>query len=148
MKNAFLVFTAGILTASIFLSGCQPQKEDASKDLEPELNLEDSKVIKQLFDEALTSRETYGLLEELCLDIGPRLSGSDEAAIAVAWTEKVMTDYGFDKVYKQDVMVPNWKRGAKEVAKIVGSNNDLSVLALGMSVPTPEEGLTAEIIEV
>ena len=58
-----------------------------------------------------------------------------------------MNDYGFDKVYKQDLFVPNWKRGDKEIARIIDSNEDLSVLALGMSVATPKDGIRAEIIE-
>ena len=144
-KSIFKIF----LGACFVLSSCQPKPEASAQTApEPELNQEDTKTIKQFFDETLTSRETYQLLDHLCNTIGPRLSGSEGAAKAVDWTEQVMKDYGFDKVYKQDLFVPNWKRGDKEVARIVGSNKDLSVLALGMSVATPEEGLTAEVIEV
>ncbi len=147
MKNLYLPFSTALLTVFIILSGCQsPAVEQPTN--EPELNADDVKVIKQLFDEALTTRETYQLLDHLCNNIGHRLSGSEGAAKAVEWTEQVMKDYGFDKVYKQDVMVPNWKRGEKEIARIVGSNVELSALALGMSVATPNEGLTAEVIEV
>ncbi len=141
------------ITAIVLLTACQTQTDSTASNAnssaeQPELNLEDAKVIKQFFDEALTSRETYNLLDHLCNKIGPRLSGSAEAASAVDWTEKVMNDYGFDNVYKQELFVPNWKRGDKEVARIVGSGADLSVLALGMSVATPVGGLTAEVVEV
>ena len=117
-------------------------------DYQIDLNLEDLKVIKQFFDEALTSRETYNLLDHLSNKIGHRLSGSEGASKAVEWTEKIMNDYGFDKVYKQDLFVPNWKRGDKEIARIIDLNEDLSVLALGMSVATPKDGVRAKIIEV
>ena len=117
-------------------------------DYQIDLNLEDVKVIKQFFDEALTNRETYNLLDHLSNKIGHRLSGSEGASKAVEWTEKIMNDYGFDKVYKQDLFVPNWKRGDKEIARIIDSNEDLSVLALGMSVATPKDGIRAKIIEV
>ena len=117
-------------------------------DYQIDLNLEDVKVIKQFFDEALTSRETYNLLDHLSNKIGHRLSGSEGASKAVEWTEKIMNGYGFDKVYKQDLFVPNWKRGDKEIARIIDSNEDLSVLALGMSVATPKNGIRAKIIEV
>ena len=113
-----------------------------------DLNIEDAKIIKQFFDEALTTRETYALLDHLSNKIGHRLSGSEGAAKAVNWTEKVMNNYGFDKVYKQDLFVPNWKRGDKEVVRIVNSNEDLSALALGMSVPTPKDGIRTKILEV
>ena len=147
MKNINLFLSAALLASCIILSNCQAPAPQSGG--EPELNLDDTKVIKQLFDEALTTRETYSLLDHLCNNIGHRLSGSEGAAKAVEWTEKVMTDYGFDKVYKQDLFVPNWKRGDKEVARIIGdSKGELSVLALGMSVATPAEGLTAEVVEV
>lgn len=147
MKHTNITLSVVLFATCIILSGCQPQPKAQTTD-QQELNQEDAKIIKQLFDEALTTRETYTLLDELCNTIGHRLSGSEGAANAVEWTEKVMTGYGFDKVYKQDVMVPNWKRGEKEVARIVGSNEELAVLALGMSVATAEEGLTAEVVEV
>ena len=149
MKNVGLSIYGILFTACFILFSCQP-KPSADKQIveEPELSQEDTKVIKQFFDESLTTRETYQLLDYLCNNIGHRLSGSEAAAKAVDWTEKVMTDYGFDKVYKQDVLVPNWKRGNKEIAQIAGVKGDLAVLALGMSVATPAEGLTAEVVEV
>ena len=113
-----------------------------------ELDVNDTKIIKEIFDESLTSRETYKLLDHLCNKIGHRLSGSVAASKAVEWTEMIMSKYNFDKVYKQNLYVPNWKRGESEVAKIIGQKKELSVLALGMSVSTPKKGITAEVIEV
>ena len=147
MKNLSSRVIMALIAMGILLSGCQPQPDEQTQQ-QPELDPEDTKIIKQFFDEALTSRETYGLLDHLCNNIGHRLSGSEGAAKAVVWTEQIMNDYGFDKVYKQDLFVPNWKRGEKEIARIVGASEDLSVLALGMSVATPEEGLTAGVVEV
>ncbi|MCV9387046.1 M20/M25/M40 family metallo-hydrolase [Reichenbachiella ulvae] len=149
MKNSKYILSVALFATSLLLSNCQPQTQpEGQENPQAELDIEDTKVIKQLFDEALTTRETYQLLDHLCNQIGTRLSGSEGAAQAVDWTEKVMSDYGFDKVYKQDLFVPNWKRGDKEVAKILGSQDELTVLALGMSVATPEEGLTAPVVQV
>ena len=50
----------------------------------------------------------------------------------------IMSKYNFDKVYKQNLYVPNWKRGEPEVAKIIGQKKELSVLALGI-----KKGITA-----
>ncbi len=111
----------------------------------------DAKMVKAIFDETLTSGESYRLLDELCNQIGPRLSGSEGAAKAVAWGKRVMEGYGFDRVYLQEVMVPHWERGAKEQARIVtekGVTTNLAVLAIGGSVATPKEGITAEVIAV
>ncbi len=115
-------------------------------------NSDDSKMIDAIFDDVLTRGDTYKLLDHLCNQIGTRLSGSEGAAKAVDWSKQVMEGYGFDRVFLQDVMVPHWERGSKAVAlaKNVPGNEDanLSVIAIGGSVATPENGVTAEVIEV
>ena len=113
------------------------------------LDKEDVKVIKGIYDESLTSRDTYKLLDHLCNKIGHRLSGSIGASKAVEWTEMIMNSYSFDKIYKQDLFVPNWKRGDKEEVRIIGHKDEkLNVLALGMSVSTPKKGISAKVVEV
>ncbi|QNK63367.1 M20/M25/M40 family metallo-hydrolase [Pedobacter sp. PAMC26386] len=111
---------------------------------------DDSLTIRKIYDEALVNGKSYENLRYLCKNIGPRLSGSDNAQKAVVWSKKLMESYGFDKVYLQEVMVPHWIRGAKEIAFIIDGKNRIPVpiAALGMSVATPKEGLTANIIEV
>lgn len=110
----------------------------------------DSTQIRRIYDEILTNGECYKTLTYLCKNIGPRLSGSAGAAKAVQYTKKVMEDYGFQKVFLQDVMVPHWVRGAKEEAYIENGKLKIKVpiVALGGSVATPAIGLKAEIIEV
>ena len=145
------IYTFGWLiafTLTLFLFSCEQKKVTEKEETKVALAAEDTKIIKQFFDEALTSRETYQLLDYLCNTIGHRLSGSEGAANAVEWTAQVMNDYEFDRVYKQDLLVPNWKRGTPEVAKIMTTGENLSLLALGMSVATPKEGITAEVVEV
>jgi carboxypeptidase Q len=110
----------------------------------------DSTMIRKIYDYALQNGESYKNLEYLCKQIGPRLSGSQNAQKAVDWTKKVMEDYGFDKVYLQEVMVPHWERGAKEAAFILDGKTKITVpvAALGGSVATPGQGITAAIVEV
>ena len=112
---------------------------------EPGANREtDLRMIKSIFDEALLSGESYQNLDYLCNNIGNRLSGSESAARAVEWTRKLMENYKFDRVFLQNVMVPHWERGGKETAQIVdknGNRENLRVLALGGSAPTPEGGI-------
>ena len=59
-----------------------------------------------------------------------------------------MKSLGFDKVWLQPVMVPHWERGNVASCTILNLNRELSVLALGGSISTPESGITAEVIEV
>lgn len=111
----------------------------------------DSIVIKRIFDETLLNGNAYQWLYDLTENIGPRLAGSKEAGTAVEWAKQKMIEAGADTVYLEDVMVPHWVRGAKENAYIIeagGNKQTVQVIALGNSISTPKEGLTANIIEV
>ncbi len=99
----------------------------------------DSVFIRTLFDESLTQGKAYEDLRSLCKDIGARLSGSAEAAMAVEWSKQKMESYGFDRVYLQKVMVPHWERGTKEAGWFKGNDQQLHkipLLALGGSIGT------------
>ncbi|HEY0175887.1 MAG TPA: M20/M25/M40 family metallo-hydrolase [Pedobacter sp.] len=111
---------------------------------------QDSLTIRKIYDEALINGKAYENLHYLCKNIGPRLSGSDNAQKAVVWGKKLMESYAFDKVYLQEVMVPHWVRGTKETAFIIDGKTRIPVpiAALGMSVATPAKGITAGVIEV
>ena len=45
----------------------------------------DSETIKEIYNQALSQGKSYEMLQELCINIGPRLSGSPGAAAAVEW---------------------------------------------------------------
>jgi hypothetical protein len=108
-------------------------------------------MLKKLYNTALTDGKVYDWLDHLSNEIGGRLSGSYEAEIAVKYTEAELNDLGLDKVWLQPVMVPKWTRGFKEYAYIEGTEGEKSVTnicALGGSVPTPNLGIKAEVIEV
>lgn len=99
----------------------------------------DSAMIRKIYNEALLKGHAYDDLRSLCKDIGPRLSGSSEAAMAVRWSEQKMRSYGFDKVYLQPIMVPHWERGNPETAWISrteGSIEKMTIKALGGSIST------------
>lgn len=116
-----------------------------------EENREDLKMADQFVRAALTDRKGYHLLKELT-DMGPRLSGSENSVKAIMWAKKKMEDEGFDKVWLQPVMVPHWVRGNVESAEISDSklypHRTLNIATLGGSIGTPEEGITAGVIEV
>jgi len=111
---------------------------------------QDSLYIRKIYDEALVDGKCYENLRYLCKNIGPRLSGSANAEKAVEWSKKLMESYGFDRVFLQEVMVPHWVRGEKEVGEIIvgGQRIRVPTCALGMSIGTPAQGLTAEVVEV
>ncbi len=110
----------------------------------------DSLTIRKIYDEALSNGKSYEWLRYLTQQIGPRLSGSDGAQKAVDWTKQLMEQQGFDRVFLQEVMVPHWVRGAKEMAYVQTGKQKITVpiAALGGSVATPGNGVEAQVIEV
>lgn len=109
----------------------------------------DSTFIRSIYDEALAKGHAHEDLRSLCKDVGARLTGSAEAAMAVNWGERKMKEYGFDKVWLQEIKVPHWERGTREAGWIRLGNKQLvkvNLLALGGSIGT--NGLMeAEIVE-
>lgn len=110
----------------------------------------DEEMLKQIHKVALTESNCYSWLDDLSNVIGSRLSGSEGADKAVIYTKQQMEKLGLDKVYLQEVMVPKWVRGEKEMAylKIGKENVSFPICALGLSVATPKKGITANVIEV
>jgi carboxypeptidase Q len=109
------------------------------------------KVLEAIFSEALTSRIAYENLRILCETTEGRISGSPAAAAAVEFTRQIMENMDLDTVYLQEMTVPNWKRGEPETGRIISSrsgNQDISVIALGLSVGTGSQGVSARVVEV
>lgn len=113
---------------------------------------QDALFIKKIYDFTLTSSNCYDWLTHLSDEIGGRLAGSHNAATAVNYTQSVMEDMDLDKVQLQECMVPHWVRGGQEVVEIIDSptvgTKKLKCLALGNSIGTGPNGISAEVIEV
>ena len=146
MKKISLLFVFAFL-----LIACNNTKE--SKTTSTELTAEeklDKSNIKKIFDSALLHGKSYEWLRDLTTNIGGRMSGSPEAAKAVIWGERLMNESGLDSVWLQPAIVPHWVRGEKEVANysMNGKKVDIALAALGSSIATPSNGITAEVVEV
>jgi hypothetical protein len=101
---------------------------------------------ERLMAAAITSQQGYETLTYLTDNIGPRLTGSKNAAMAVQWTAKRLRSWGID-ARTEKVMVPHWVRGAESARLVSHNNQPLALTTLGMSVATPPGGITAEVIE-
>ncbi len=111
----------------------------------------DAQIVKQIFDKALTSEIAYNQLKWLCENTAGRICGTPEAAAAVEYTYQEMLKMNLDKVYLQELMVKNWKRGEAEQAYILSPTMgrfEVPVSALGLSIGTGVDGLVGEVIEV
>ena len=112
---------------------------------------QDEKTVQSIFAESLKNGKSYEMLEQLTKHVGPRLSGSPGAAAAVEWSRHTMEDFQFDSVWLQPVMVPHWVRGQKEIGRVTSGktgNVEMNICALGGSIGTGPNGITAKIIEV
>jgi carboxypeptidase Q len=102
-------------------------------------------AVARIIDAATTQGRSWAMLQHLTDRIGPRLSGSAGAAEAVRWTAERLRADGLD-ARLEPVLVPHWVRG-EETAELTGAlPRRLVVTALGGSVPTPAEGVTAEVV--
>jgi len=90
----------------------------------------------------------WAKLEYLCDRIGHRLSGSEGLEQAVAWAAEQMRADGLENVRLQPVKVPHWVRGQESTEMLEPVRKPLAMLALGGSVGTPPEGLTASVVAV
>ncbi len=111
----------------------------------------DSIMIRNIVTEAMVNGQAYEQLRYLCKEIGPRLSGSANAAKAVDATANMLREAGADTVYLQPCMVPHWERGEKETGRVILTGNQsvpLHLSALGNSVATPQGGISAQVVEV
>lgn len=116
-------------------------------------NNADSVYIKKISDEIMRNGKAHDLLRELTKGIGGRLAGSVQYTKAVQWGEASLKKLGADKVFLQECMMPNWKRGGKDQAAVVVQNGKkinraLDVLALGNSFGTGGKPLVAEVVAV
>jgi carboxypeptidase Q len=108
---------------------------------------------RRLQEAALGSDYAWQQVAHLANNIGPRLTGSTQAAKAVAYVADELRALGCD-VQLEKTMVPHWVRGEEraELAQFPGqaSNTTQKIVltALGGSVATPSAGITAEVIAV
>lgn len=109
--------------------------------------------LKRLQQAALNSDYAYKQVAHLANNIGPRLSGSAQAAKAVEYVANELKAIGC-AVQLEKVTVPHWMRG-EETATLVqfpgqaeNTAQKIVLTALGASVATSPEGLTSEVVAV
>ncbi len=110
--------------------------------------LSDASALKKLYTTALTENKGYEWLRQLT-NLGGRLTGSPQATDAVLYFKNKADSLGF-KTQLQEVTVPQWVRGPKEVAHYTYGDKTyyMRCTALGGSIGTPAKGITAPIVEI
>ena len=114
---------------------------------------EQLRTMERLRDAAMKSDYAYDKLQHLTDNIGPRLSGSPQAQQAVDYVAGEMRALGAE-VTLERATVPHWVRGVETgelmtwPGQAAGTTQKIVLTALGGSVATPPEGLTAEVVVV
>src|SRR5256712_10066360 len=109
--------------------------------------------LKRLQEAALNSDYAYRQVAHLANNIGPRLSGSAQAAKSVDYVASELKAIGCE-VQLERVMVPHWVRGEETAALVQfpgqaeNTTQKIVLCALGASVATPADGIVAEVITV
>lgn len=110
-------------------------------------------TMAKLRDAAMADPYALDELRHLTDNIGPRISGSAQAQQAVEYVAAEMKALGAE-VTLEKTSVPHWVRGEETGALVAwkgmapGTTQKIVLTALGSSVATPAEGLTAEVVVV
>lgn len=139
-----------ILFVLFMTAAVSAQEPKPTPPLYSEQTLTDLRNIQQA---ALGSDYAYRQTAYLSNNIGPRLTGSPQAQRAVEYVAAELRKLGLE-VRLQELKVPHWVRG-EERGELVeyegmaaGTTQKVVLAALGGSIATPADGLTAEIVVV
>jgi hypothetical protein len=89
----------------------------------------------------------WDVLESLTTEIGPRPVGSPAMAAARDWAVARFKALGLQNVHVEPFTKEHaWVRGAESGAIVAPVSRSLSLIGLGGSVPTPAEGIEAEVV--
>jgi hypothetical protein len=127
-----LILMAGALVAAEPASITEKYREPADK----------------LIAAALADEDGLHRLQYLCDRIGNRISGSASLERAIVWAASEMKKAGLENVQTPPVKVPHWIRGNESATMLAPVDKPLTMIGLGMSIGTPKDGITADVVAV
>jgi len=99
--------------------------------------------------EAMMDGKPYQYLEELSDDVGGRVTGTPQAAQAIAWGVEKMKAIGLENVHTEAwQMKRGWSRVSASAEMLAPVHHRLSVDSLGWVGSTAEGGVEAEVVAV
>ncbi|WDE10973.1 M28 family peptidase [Thalassomonas haliotis] len=101
--------------------------------------------LMQLKEITLNSDLSYQLIESLTTEVGNRMMGTPGDEKAVIWAQEKMKALGFDKVWTEEISSELWLRGQARAKIVAPYPQEMTILALGGSVGTPGDGITAQV---
>ena len=95
--------------------------------------------------QAMAGSNAMAIVTSLTTEIGPRLAGSEAEARARAWAVDTLAEKGFANVRNELFEMDAWERHEEGAEVLSPYPQPLAVTALGGSVPTEDDGLSAEV---
>ena len=95
--------------------------------------------------QAMAGSNAMAIVTSLTTEVGPRLAGSEAEARARVWAVDTLTEKGFANVRNELFEMDAWERHEEGAEILAPYPQPLAVTALGGSVSTEEEGLSAEV---
>jgi hypothetical protein len=139
------------LVLSLLLLGiagaCAAAPDETSTASPPALSAAGRATAAALRDAALRGTRAYDIVSSLTTEVGPRPAGSEAFQRAVEWGVRTLKDLGFQDVRAEKVTVPHWEIGQGEGRITAPWSQPMVLVALGGSVPTPDAGIDAEVVQ-
>ena len=95
--------------------------------------------------QAMAGSSAMAIVTSLTTEVGPRLAGSEAEARARVWAVNTLTEKGFANVRNEPFEMDAWQRHEEGAEILVPYPQPLAVTALGGSIPTEKNGLSAEV---
>ena len=92
-----------------------------------------------------SSTLSYAIVKSLTTEVGPRLAGSEKEAQARKWAVAKFKSLGFANVREELFDFHGWERGSGSAEIVSPSRQSLVMTALGGSISTRKQGVTARI---
>jgi len=147
MRQSNCLILALCAVACVSANAVAEEKPAAAAD-QVSLQKKYAPIAERIIATVRAGNDGYKKMEELCDDIGHRLSGSENMNKAVAWAKQTLEADGHENVRLQKVMVPKWVRGRESLTLVKPREMDMPMLGLGGSDGTPPEGITAPVVVV
>ena len=117
----------------------------ASASIAEPLSRESLAHAEMLRAQAMMGSNAMAIVTSLTTEVGPRLAGSQAEARARVWAIKTLTEKGFANVRNEPFEMNAWERHEEGAEILTPYPQPLAVTALGGSVSTKEDGLSAAV---
>lgn len=148
IRKIFMLACAAVLVFAIARSAASAPGHSATGS---SAQLDDGtlKSLAEVAGAGMMETDTYENLRELSDDIGARVTGSPEAAKAIAWGVEKMKSIGLENVHTESWQLSRgWTRISADAEMISPIRRPLMIDAMGWVGSTPSAGAEADVLAV